>query len=64
MSTDIYLAYLSRTISYKDLQDLHKILRDRLSLDNLYGIHQLSIFDDIPEDELHPKPDDMIPANS
>lgn len=64
MSSDIYMSYLSKVISYKDLQMLHEHMRNRLDLDSLFGIKQLSIFDEIPEEELHPQPEDMTPCKS
>ncbi len=57
LMNDMRFAHWNGTINWKDYQELKYKLRDRLSLDSLYGIKQLSIFDEIPEEELHPKPE-------
>lgn len=55
LSNDIRFALWYGSITYDEYRLLCENVRQALSFDSLYGIKQLSIFDDIPEDELHPK---------
>lgn len=55
VSSQLYFAYLSHTLTYPEFKELRDYLRDTLSCENLLGFKQLSIFDFIPEDACSPE---------
>ena len=63
LQRDIWFAMMSKTITYKEKQQLIELVRNKLSADGLYGIKQISIFDELDEKHLHPQPEDITPIN-
>lgn len=44
-----YRALMCKTISYKEFKDLNARAADTLSWEKLYGVKQLSIFEELPD---------------
>lgn len=44
-----YRALMCKTISYKEFKDLNVLAADCLSWEKLYGVKQLSIFEELPD---------------
>lgn len=52
---DVSFSCWNGIITKKEKELIKEEVKNQLSMDSLYGIQQLSIWDDIPEEELHPK---------
>lgn len=51
-TSDLYWAYLSKCITYKEFHELREYLREELSHEKLLGVVQLSIFDAFTDEML------------
>lgn len=52
LHNDFTFAYHARTISWREYLALHSEMREKLSHENLLGIVQYSIFDQLTDDQL------------
>lgn len=59
MRNNLWYAYANRTLSYKMYQELLEMMREAFSHDNIIGVHQISIFDMLP-DEPFEKPEPNV----
>lgn len=50
MHNNLWYAYNSGSLKYGELREIEEIMREAFSHDNLIGVHQLSIFDPLPDE--------------